>query len=242
MTADEDDEAVPGVLAQLLGRESREGRLGIEAGDGQQEPHHDLAEPRAALQAMTATPRGCRNRVRWPSGSARLIASGFRLGWMLRVLPGCALPPLLEPIRLLGVVAGLLALVGGAVALVGGPVAVALVGSPVAVALVGGPLAHISGPLTGIGKMVAVISGTVAIIREVVPLVSVPLTHSEIVLGPVQGRLASGQPCLGRLKVSLGLPGPRLGRLDRSVIQRPGRDPLPLAILDHLQRDLGQLP
>ena len=52
MTADEGDDAVPGVLVHLLGRESREGRLGIEARDGQQEPHHDLAEPRAALEAM----------------------------------------------------------------------------------------------------------------------------------------------------------------------------------------------
>jgi hypothetical protein len=39
----------PGSSGQFLGRESREGRLGIEARDGQEEPHHDLAEPRAAL-------------------------------------------------------------------------------------------------------------------------------------------------------------------------------------------------
>ena len=156
---------------------------------------------------------------------------------------GCCRPvslaPLLEPIRLLGVVAGLVALVGGAVALVGGPVAVTLVGGPLA--LVGDPLSHISGPLAGIGKMVAVIRRPVALIREVVLLVSGPLTHSEIVLGPVQGRLASSQPRLGRLECLLGLPGPRLGRPDPGVVQRLGRDPLTLGVLDHLQRDLGQL-
>lgn len=122
-------------------------------------------------------------------------------------------------------------------ALVGGSVAVPLVGG--AVALVGGSVADVGGSLAGVGEMVAVISSPVALIGEVVSLVSDPLTHSQIVLGPIQGRLASGQLSPGGLKCLLGLPGPRLGRPDPGVLQHPGRDPLPLGVLDHLKGDIG---
>ena len=56
VAADQGDQAVAGVLAQFLGRQPGEGRLGVEARDGQQDPHRDLAQP----QDWTEPPRRTR--------------------------------------------------------------------------------------------------------------------------------------------------------------------------------------
>jgi hypothetical protein len=58
VAADQGDEAVVGVLAQLLGRQPGEGRLGIEARHGQQDPDHDLAQPQDGLVGHDGHPEG----------------------------------------------------------------------------------------------------------------------------------------------------------------------------------------
>ena len=93
--------------------------------------------------------------------------------------------------------------------------------------IAGGPVARVGGPLPLIG-------GPLAIVGEVVALVGGPLPRIEVVLGPVQGGGASGQPGLGRLQRLLGLPGPRLGRPDPGVVDGQGGDPLALRLLDDL--------
>jgi hypothetical protein len=62
--ANQGDEAVAGVLAQLLGRQPCEGCLRIEARDCQQDPDHDLAEAKDGLVGHDGHPKGRRNRVR----------------------------------------------------------------------------------------------------------------------------------------------------------------------------------
>ena len=99
------------------------------------------------------------------------------------------------------------------------PSAVALFG------IAGGPVARVGGPLPFIG-------GPLAIVGDVVALVGGPLPRIEVVLGPVQGGGASGQPGLGRMERLLGLPGPRLGRPDPGVVDGQGGDPLALRVLD----------
>jgi len=48
--ADQGDEAVTGVLAQLLGRQPGEGGLRIEAWDGQEHADDDLAQSKDGLR------------------------------------------------------------------------------------------------------------------------------------------------------------------------------------------------
>jgi hypothetical protein len=49
VAADQGDGAVAGVLAQLLGRQAGEGRLGVEAGNGQEHADDDLTRPEQRL-------------------------------------------------------------------------------------------------------------------------------------------------------------------------------------------------
>ena len=108
--------------------------------------------------------------------------------------------------------------------------------------IAGGPVALIGGPLALVGTVVAFISGPLALVGEMVALVGGPLPLVEVVPGPVQRGGASGQPGLGGLQRLLGRPGPRPGRLDPSVIDGHGRDPLALSRLDHLLGEVGQFP
>jgi hypothetical protein len=100
--------------------------------------------------------------------------------------------------------------------------------------IVGGPVALVGGPLPLIGGPVAIVGGVVA-------LVGGPLPRVEVVLGPVEGGGATGQPGLGRLQRLLGLPGPRLGRPDPGVVDGQGGDPLALRLLDDLLGQVSQL-
>jgi len=50
VAADQGDEAVTGVLAQLLGRQPGEGGLRIEAWDGQEHADDDLAQSKDGLR------------------------------------------------------------------------------------------------------------------------------------------------------------------------------------------------
>ena len=115
--------------------------------------------------------------------------------------------------------------------LVGGPVAVALVGGPVA--LVGDPVANVRGPLDGVGERSR--SGSAARSRS-----SASCSRWSAARFAWPGRPGSGRgrPCVGparsgRLQGLFGLPGPRLGRPDPGVVDRLGRDPLPLDVLDN---------
>jgi hypothetical protein len=115
-----------------------------------------------------------------------------------------------------------------------------IAGGPVA--RVGGPVAGVGDPLPLIGEVIAFVGGPVALIGEVVVLVGGPLPLVEVVPAPVQGGGASSQPGLDRLQRLLGLPSPRLGRPNPSVIDRQARDPLTLGLLDDLLGQVGQLP
>jgi hypothetical protein len=81
----------------------------------------------------------------------------------------------------------------------------------------------------------------VALVGEVVSLISGPLPPADVVLGPVQGCGALGQPGSGSLQRLLGLLGPRLGCPNPGVVDRLGRDALALGRLDDLLGKVGQL-
>jgi hypothetical protein len=97
-----------------------------------------------------------------------------------------------------------------------------IAGSPVAhvgiaVALVGAVVSLVGGPLALVGEVVASISGLIAFVGAVIAFISSSLPRVEVVLGPVQGGGAPGQPHLAGVQRLLGRPGPRLGRPNPGV-------------------------